>query len=848
MRTLTPAGEGKDRKFSLTRKGRREIVVGMTAAALLILPNRGGAVLGAAPNQNPSSGAVLSAEESEYGRPLKSLEDVAPKPPSDATKEAASNRAARASAITNRLSAAPLLPKARAAATNAASAAVASPKPAISNPPKPLKPAKTNLDVAVPKAPPSGKPKTPSPRPAEQAVAPKAVPSSGSGLRPPAAASLSKAAGAPKATAPFPRPGLKPATPPSSPGTAKPSSPKPATIPLKPAVRSAVRSSSGTNRAVSAAAPSPKPLPSPPSKPAQTLSPSGWRPGSAKAGGAAVAPVKPQAPAPEIGRAIPPGGKAATTNLTPPQKVSVSVVASNAPPASRRAVAPLPGREAASGAAPGVPSKAAPAAGPAAAPSPSQEGVALQEQLAAPAPTGQPPENGLYSFQAKGLDIRTALAMFAETYDLNIVPDSDVTGTVTVNVRNLPLDKVLDALLAANDYCWENDDGLIRVRSTKTEVFHVDYLRLTRKGKGRSSAMLASGGGGGYGGGGVGGGMGGGGMGGGGMGGGGMGMGGSMGGGGSVSGSMINLQQDNEIDFWKELEEQVGKLVSDKGKVTVNATAGIIQVTDRPSALKAIRMYLDNLMPVVKRQVEIEAEIYEVLLNHQFQYGIDWAHAVRMYEGYMVGAQSSGITSPPGGAVVKPDILTLAFTNQNTSLFLHALEEQGKVEVISKPRVRTLNNQTALIKVGTDMPFFTRSSAYLPGVTTGATTTIEQEEVNTITIGTILSITPQVSSNGWITLDISPVLTSLVETKVSPSETTTAPVVDIKQASTIVRVKDGTTVVLGGLIHDEKTEVVRKVPVIGDIPVIGKLFQGKLKGEAKRELVILIRPKLVKSD
>jgi len=209
MRTLTPAGEGKDRKFSLTRKGRREIVVGMTAAALLILPNRGGAVLGAAPNQNPSSGAVLSAEESEYGRPLKSLEDVAPKPPSD-------------------LSAAPLLPKARAAATNAASAAVASPKPAISNPPKPLKPAKTNLDVAVPKAPPSGKPKTPSPRPAEQAVAPKAVPSSGSGLRPPAAASLSKAAGAPKATAPFPRPGLKPATPPSSPGTAKPSSPKPA--------------------------------------------------------------------------------------------------------------------------------------------------------------------------------------------------------------------------------------------------------------------------------------------------------------------------------------------------------------------------------------------------------------------------------------------------------------------------------------------------------------------------------------------------------------------------------------------------------------------------------------------
>ena len=96
-----------------------------------------------------------------------------------------------------------------------------------------------------------------------------------------------------------------------------------------------------------------------------------------------------------------------------------------------------------------------------------------------------------------------------------------------------------------------------------------------------------------------------------------------------------------------------------------------------------------------------------------------------------------------------------------------------------------------------------------------------------------------------MTLDISPVLTSLVETRISPSENTTAPVLDIKQASTLVRVRSGTTIVLGGLMQDEDATTTRKVPLVGDVPLLGYLFRGKVHYKAKKELVISITPTIV---
>jgi MSHA biogenesis protein MshL len=484
----------------------------------------------------------------------------------------------------------------------------------------------------------------------------------------------------------------------------------------------------------------------------------------------------------------------------------------------------------------------------------------------------------VYSFQATDLDLRSALATFAKANDLNIVPDNDVAGTVTLDVRDLPLDVMMRALLEASDCSWQQQGGLIRVHATDTRIFNIDYLRLSRAGIGRNSATLGSGttgGGGGLGGGGGGGGLGGGGGTAGGI-------GGAGGGGGSVfsSGtSSINVVADNTTDFWKELVDELKFMLTASGQTSINKTAGIIQITDRPSALRRVEAYLSNVRTSVHRQVDIEAKLYNVTLNNQFQFGIDWVHIAQAYGGTLGfggatlpvanggaqlldssigGINRFGIVGTSASTAAGGNLSSLVFQNFNTQAAINALEEQGTVQVISTPRLRTLNNQTALIKVGEEVPFFNSSTSFLPGL--NGQTALQQSVVTSITVGTILSITPQISSDDWVSLDISPVLTSLKAIIIQPGPGgtnstaaaaggaggTTAPDLDTKQASTIVRVKDGTTVVIGGLIQTQKAKNETKVPFLGDIPLLGKLFTGTFRFDQKVELVIFVTPHIIR--
>ena len=496
-------------------------------------------------------------------------------------------------------------------------------------------------------------------------------------------------------------------------------------------------------------------------------------------------------------------------------------------------------------------------------------------------------EKTLYSFQATDMDLRAALAAFARANNLNIIPDNDVLGAVTLDVRDLPLNQMMRALLEASDCSWEETEGLIRVHSTETRIFNIDYLRLSRKGIGRSSATLGSGMSGG-GGGGVGGGAGGGvGGGGGGGAGGAGGAGGSSGGSGAISTgiSSINVEADNTTDFWKELTDELKFMLTPAGStsLSINKTAGIIQVTDRPSALKRVERYLMGVRQSVHRQVEIETRLYDVTLNNQFQFGIDWVHLAEAYGGTL-GFGAATLPVANGGAQLNDSTIgginrfpiigtsasaqpggnptSLVFQNMNTAAAVNALKEQGTVEVISTPRVRTLNNQTAMIKVGEEVPFFNSTITYITAPN-GTQQPVQQTVVSSITVGTILSITPQVSEDDWISLDISPVLTSLKAVVQQPVQggssggsssggsgtsqgATTAPDLDTKQESTIVRVRDGTTVVLGGLIQTQKAKNETKIPLLGDIPLLGKLFTGTFLFNQKKELVIFVTPHIVR--
>jgi MSHA type pilus biogenesis protein MshL len=439
----------------------------------------------------------------------------------------------------------------------------------------------------------------------------------------------------------------------------------------------------------------------------------------------------------------------------------------------------------------------------------------------------------LFSFTAAGADLKSALAMFARANKLNIVPDNDVSGTVTVDVQNLPLEQVMRALLEANDCGWEERDGLIRIRSTTSRVFSVDYLRLTRSGNGQSSAMLTSGGSGGGGGGG----------------------GGSI----AVSGqgsSAIQLSQTDNVDFWTELKAEVEKLLTEKGKPTlaINKTAGILQVTDRPSAIRRLESYLEGLGRSVKLQIEIEVQILDVNLSDQFQFGINWDKVVKMSAGeVMTFGATPTITSGLGPVAQIAPSLTMNYVNsaEAVSATVQALREQGEVSVVCKPRLRTMNNQTAMIKVGKEKPYFSKQTTTLPGSSSGTTTQLDQYNISTITIGTILAITPQASTNDWISLDISPVMSQLDgEEKVVQNGVVlaSAPILNVKQISALVRVRSGNTVILGGLIQEDKAQKKRRIPVASDIPVLGYLFTGTLDYKEKREMVMMITPRIVEAE
>ncbi len=426
-------------------------------------------------------------------------------------------------------------------------------------------------------------------------------------------------------------------------------------------------------------------------------------------------------------------------------------------------------------------------------------------------PQESPQLGPLYSFRAQELPLIDTLALFARSNRLNIVAGPEITGAITVDFHDLPLEQAMSALLDAHGYYWENHQDLILVKQFKTQSFSIDYIRLIRGGTGENSAQLNSGSSG-------------------------------SGSGGSQNAGQITVNQQDEIKFWEELEQQIETLMSKDGRLVINRLSGTIQITDWHKRIDEVTQFLTKVHQALYRQVEIEVRIYEVNLSDNYSLGIDWTK-INFYGTSGNIGLSNIIEAPFGGFVAKAATTTISFADGSFDGVLEALQEQGEIQVVSQPRIVTMNNQPALIKVATDQPFFTQTITQ----GTAGTGNIVTEQANSVTVGLVLSVTPQISEDGWIMLDVTPIISRLRETAISPLETSNAPVLDVKQSSGLVRLKDGEMVIIGGLIQEETSETERKVPLLGDIPLLGRLFTGTYTAKTKSELVIFISPKIVKS-
>ncbi len=430
----------------------------------------------------------------------------------------------------------------------------------------------------------------------------------------------------------------------------------------------------------------------------------------------------------------------------------------------------------------------------------------LSETTSVTAPSLGP----LYSFRSQELPLLDALALFARSNQLNIVAGPEITGTITVDFHNLPLERAMSAILEAHGYYWEHHENLIQVRQFKTASMNVDYIRLIRGGTGQNRAQMSSG---------------------------------STGGSGSQETGQITVNQQDEINFWEELEKQIHTLMSQDGRLVINRVSGTIQVTDWYQRVDDIENFLKSVHKALHRQVQIEARIYEVNLNDNYSLGIDWSR-INFYGTSGNFALANIITAPFGGFIAKAASTTISFADGSFDGVLEALQEQGELRVVSQPRVVTMNNQPALIKVATDQPFFT--STISQG--TAGTGNIVTEQARSVTVGLVLSVTPQISEDGWIMMDVTPIISRLREIAESPLGTANAPILDVKQSSGLVRLRDGEMIIIGGLIQEESSETERKVPLLGDIPWLGRLFKGTYTVKTKSELVIFISPKIVPSS
>lgn len=427
-----------------------------------------------------------------------------------------------------------------------------------------------------------------------------------------------------------------------------------------------------------------------------------------------------------------------------------------------------------------------------------------------------------------------ALRSLGRATHTTILVDPDITGDVTVEVGGGTLRDALAALTLPHGYYFEEQGKAVAVRQRKTVLYAIDYPQLTRSGSGSASITL----------------------------------GGTNGGydssqnlnptyqnrlnqslGDTASdATQVSISQDNPNTFWTGLESELRSMLGEGDGLVLNRFSGVAQVTASLSRHEMVRAFIELVNRRISRQVEIEARLVEVTLRDEQKLGIDWELATSTLGDVSLDAASPLAVTGVGGTLLATNTFAANVGFGKATAIIHALKQQGDVTTVAQPRLRTLNNQTAFIKVGEDRPFFRlqQSTTFQQtGTTVPYNQTQETFSISTITIGTILAVTPQVDNDGVITLDVLPAITRLQSIVTSPDGKQTAPVTEVKQASTIVRLRNGETAIIGGLISEEEGSSTRAVPVLGQVPVLGHAFRSKATLRNRTELVIFLTPRLI---
>lgn len=455
-------------------------------------------------------------------------------------------------------------------------------------------------------------------------------------------------------------------------------------------------------------------------------------------------------------------------------------------------------------------------------------------------------------------------------YNMLVAPE--VTGTITVALRNTTVLEALDSLreLFGYEFRVTGNRVFIYPNAVQTRLFKIDYLPGRRQGSSdlrvSSSSITSTGGS--------------------------NGASGTSGSGSSGSGSSSNgsspngsrgddtshVRMSSDADFWVEVQQSLAALVGkDNGRgVVLNPAAGVVVVKATPAELRQVESYLTTLQLKISRQVMLEAKIIEVQLEKGSQTGVNWSLFRNVTSGNSRGTAQVGLVAPgialrnqgtistsdalinPGSNIIT-DVLGkgfygMAFQSASFAALINFLETQGDVQVLSSPRIATLNNQKAVLKVGNDELFVT-------GVTTNTTTSANGGSLSSPTLtlqaffsGISLDVTPQIDDGGNVMLHVHPAISVVNEKQkiidLGDLGSFRLPLASsaINETDSIVRLRDGQIVAIGGLMRHEALSERSGVQGLSGLPGVGNLFGQTARGSSKRELVILIKPTIISAD
>ncbi len=498
-----------------------------------------------------------------------------------------------------------------------------------------------------------------------------------------------------------------------------------------------------------------------------------------------------------------------------------------------------------------------------------------------------------YSVVVNNVRVQDLLFALARDAKLNVDIQPGITGSVTLNAIDQTLPQLLDRISRQADMRYELDGQTLTVmRDTPyLRVYRIDYLNLTRDATSQANLTTQV-----------------------------SGTTTSSGSGGASSSAQNNslstIKSTSVNKFWETLVANIKDLLRETDKiipvsqpgaaattaqpaaaaggapagaqaapaaatpasqpaveyreaasVIANAETGVLSIRATARQHEKVQEFLDQVMASAKRQVLIEATVAEVQLNNTYQRGIDWSRLrpTGATSGFTFQQSSTGFPFTFGQNNISSFIVGYASPALNLTAALSMLESFGDVRVLSSPKVTVVNNQTAVLKIVDNLVYFTVTAntvaaANSPSVTTFNTT------VNSVPVGLIMSVVPQISENDSVLLNIRPTISRKVGDVADPNPSlanpcgvgvaacatkpinSLIPIIQTREMESVMRMQSGQTAVLGGLIQEGINNLQDAIPGVRQVPVVGEALSQRKDLTQKTELVIFLRPTVIRDS